>query len=36
MRKPKLWFRKQPKSWYVKIDGKQFNLGQEEQAAKEH
>lgn len=35
MRKPKLWFRKQTKSWYVKIDGEQINLGKDKQAAKE-
>ena len=27
MRQPKPWFRKQTKSWYVQIDGKQINLG---------
>lgn len=32
---PKLWFRKQNKSWYVKIDGKQVNLSRDKQAAKE-
>ena len=27
MRQPKPWYRKQTKSWYVQIDGKQINLG---------
>ena len=35
MATPKLWYRKQTKSWYVKIDGKQVNLGKDKHAAKE-
>lgn len=26
-RRPKPWWRKRRKAWYVKIDGKQYNLG---------
>lgn len=32
---PKMWFREQTQSYYVKIDGKQHNLGKDKQAAKE-
>ena len=27
MRQPKPWFRKQTRSWYLQLDGKQINLG---------
>ena len=33
MRQPKPWFRKQTKSWYVQIDGKQINLGTKKREA---
>ena len=33
MRQPKPWYRKQTKSWYVQIDGKQINLGSKKRNA---
>ncbi len=33
MRIPKMWFRKQTGAWYVKIDGKQINLGKDKEKA---
>ena len=35
MRKPKPWFRKSTRSWYVQIDGVQVPLGREKQAAQD-
>lgn len=35
MKMPKPWFRKQNSTWYVSIDGRQHNLGQDEAKAKE-
>ncbi len=33
MRQPKPYFRAQKQAWYVQIDGRQFSLGRDEQAA---
>jgi hypothetical protein len=35
MRYPKPWKRKQGRSWYVQLNGKQINLGPDRQAANE-
>lgn len=35
MRTPKPWFRKQNKTWYVEIGGKQVNLGTDKRLATE-
>ncbi len=35
MRKPKPWFRKSTKSWYVQIDGVQVPLGRDKEEAQQ-
>ncbi|HMP05966.1 MAG TPA: hypothetical protein PJ982_06420, partial [Lacipirellulaceae bacterium] len=35
MRSPKPWYRKQNKTWYVEIGGKQVNLGRDKREAHE-
>jgi site-specific recombinase XerD len=34
MQEPKLWYRKQTKTWYVTFNGKQKSLGRDEEAAR--
>ena len=32
-RKPKPWYRKQTKTWFVTLNGKQINLGEDKKEA---